>query len=146
MLSVVEHFMKSPLIFAIVALVSVGCSKHSRPESGGDTYILKRIVGTWKVDETSPKGVSALGVNSILKDGTFTSRGTLNRGDFHMDIAFAGTWQINQGILIETITNTSNTNLIHFGLVTRDTILSVDDQRLVYRGKDGRVISRDRIQ
>lgn len=132
-------------MFVAVFCVLTGCSKRAEEKSADDANISNKLVGVWKVDETFTNGVSARGQDSFSKDGTFKSSGVLSRGEHHMDLAFAGVWQINQGILIQTITNSSNTNL-HIGFVTRDTIVKVDDQHFIFRQDDGRVVSRDRVQ
>jgi hypothetical protein len=137
--------MTRELIVTTILLLGAGCSDHSVSKSSNDAGISNRIVGVWKVDEITPKWLTARGLDSFSKDGTFTSKGTLSRGNLHVGLAFSGTWQIGQGVLVQTITNSSNTNL-HIGLVTRTTIVSVDDRHCVFRNDDGKVISRDRLQ
>lgn len=136
--------MTRAVIFAIVVELVAGCSKHGNTKLTGDADISNRMIGTWKVDETNSNGITARGQDSFFQNGTFAAKGAFSRGDRHVHIAFAGTWQINQGVLVETITNSDNANL-HIGLITRDKIVSIDSRRYVFRDDDGKLISRDRI-
>lgn len=131
----------------VIALLVMGYSNDSRAaQRQSDADITQKIVGTWKVNETSLRGTSARGTVTIKKDGTLTSKSSYLRGDFHMDFDFAGKWQVTNGFLSETITASSNTNLCPLGSVALDKILTLDDQHLVYQAENGRIISRLRVQ
>jgi len=131
----------------VIALPVIGYSDEpGAAQVQNDTAITQKIVGTWKVDETTPNGIKALGFVSIKKDGTFTSKGSLTQGDNRIDLDFAGRWQVDGGILTETVTASSHTNLPPIGYVSHDKILKVDDQHLVYQTDKGKVVDRKRVE
>src|SRR5579871_6461675 len=131
------------LLFATFALVTAACSGQSsltNAPSRTDAEITRNLVGSWKVDVTFPSGTTGKGSVSLAKDGTFTSEGTFAQGDGHISIGYAGTWQVENGVLIETVTNSSHSNLPPVGLVTRDRILRVDNRKFVFKTESGEVV------
>jgi hypothetical protein len=132
-------------ISVAIGLLVTGCSERPSSKANTDGEITRRIVGKWKVNEAVSQGLSANGFVSFTGHGTLASKGELTRGRCHMSIEYSGTWVVENGLLIETVTN-GNSNLVHIGLVTRDKILSIDDRRLSYQTEKGRIITRERIR
>jgi hypothetical protein len=62
--------------------------------SGQDADLSKQIIGTWTSDDKQS-------TETYAPDGSFL---TLTRASNHTN-SFAGTWQIKDGIMIETFTN-----------------------------------------
>jgi hypothetical protein len=131
-------------IFALGWLL-MGCSHDNSSEKPlSDSDISERIVGTWKVNETSPNGVSSSGTVSILRDGSVTCAAKYVRGERDLIMNYTASWQVENGFLIETIKTTGNSNLLAIGFVTRDKVLSLDDQKFVFQTESGGKIIRKR--
>jgi len=128
-------------LFAL-SLLLTGCSHKSKPLTDAD--IEEKIVGTWQVDGTSPSGVLANGTVSILGDGSLTCNTKYLRGARALNIEYTGTWRVENGFLVETIKTTSNSNLLAVGFVTRDRILRLDNQKLVFETENGSTVTRNR--
>jgi len=90
-----------------------GCG-HDKPLT--DVDIAEKIVGNWKVNGTSPRGVSSSGVVSILGDGSVTCNAKYVSGDRELLMQYTASWRVENGILIEAIKTTSNSNLLAVGL------------------------------
>jgi len=103
-------------------------------------------VGIWKVNETAPSGVSSSGTVSIFKDGSVACNVKYVRGTRDLVMNYTASWRIENGFLIEAIKTTSNSNLLAVGFVTRDKVLSLDDQKLVFETENGNQIVRERIK
>lgn len=128
-------------------LVRCACGDANNSQAAlSDAGIVEKIVGTWNVSELTPGGVSASGTVSILRDGSFSSKGRFVRGEREISIAYTGTWQVEKGALIETIKTTSNSNLLAVGFVTRDKILRLDGRELVFETEAGKKVTRERAR
>jgi hypothetical protein len=131
-------------LFAL-SLLLTGCSQDGNSKKPlTDAGIAEKIVGTWKVDGASPSGVSASGTVSILGDGSLTCNTKFLRGERELNIEYTGTWRVEKGFLVETIKTTSNSNLLAVGFVTRDKILHLDNQKLVFETENGNTVTRNR--
>ncbi len=131
-------------VFALSFLLS-SCGRgggHEKPLS--DAEISDRIVGIWKLNETAPSGVSSSGTVSIFKNGSLACDVKYVRGERTLSMNYTASWQINNGILIEAIETTSNSNLLAVGFVTRDKVLHLDDQKFVFETETGNKILRER--
>ena|ERR1035438_3305848 len=134
-------------MLSVLSLLLAGCRHGNNSQTAlTDAGIAEKIVGTWQVAELTPRGVSASGTVSILRDGSLSSDGRFVRGERKISIAYTGTWQVEKGVLIETIKTTSNSNLLAVGLVTRDKILRLDDRELVFETETGKRVTRERAQ
>lgn len=138
---------KTAFVIPLLSLLLAGCRDANNSHAAlTDAGIVEKIVGTWNVSELTPSGVSASGTVSILKDGSLSSNGRFVRGEREISIAYTGTWQVQNGALMETIKTTSNSNLLAVGLVTRDKILRLDDRELVFETETGKRVIRKRAQ
>ena len=129
----------------VLNLLLIGCgrvSSQDRPLT--DTVISNKIVGVWKVNETAPSGISATGTVSIFKDGSVTCDVKYVRGTQDLVMNYTASWQVENGVLIEAIKTSSNSNLLAVGFVTRDKVLSLDDQKFVFETEAGHKIVRER--
>ena len=111
-----------------------------------DVEIAEKLVGSWKVNETSAHGVSSSGMVSILGDGSVRCNAKYVRGERELAINYTASWQVENGVLIETIKTTSDSNLLAVGFVTRDKVMSLDDQELIFETEIGNKITRERIK
>jgi hypothetical protein len=110
-----------------------------------DPLIRQKVVGTWIVDMQSPNGTSLKGTVVIGADGQFVSKATIVRDSNRKSLQFAGTWQVQDRFLVETITS-SDSSLAPTGKTTRDRIIRVNDQELVYQTEKGAIETRKRGQ
>jgi hypothetical protein len=108
-----------------------------------DAELREKVAGTWIVDSQSPKGISIKGTVTILADKRFISRATVTIGDQKQEIGYEGRWEVKDGFLIETITK-SNTKMAPVGDTTRDKIIRVNNEELVYQTEQGQTITRKR--
>ena len=127
--------------FVLCLLLLLGCS-HGKSLTDAD--ITDKLVGDWKVDGVLPTGVTASGTVSILRDGSLKCDTKFVRETRTLDMSYTGTWQVDKGLLIETIKTTSNSNLLAVGFVTRDKIIHLDDRKLVFEMESGNIITRER--
>lgn len=127
-------------IFAL-SLLLIGCSQK-QPLT--DAEISNKIVGVWKVNETAPSGVTSSGTVSVFKDGSVTCDVKYVRGTRDLLMSYTASWRVENGFLIEAIKTTSNSNLLAVGFVTRDKVLSLDEQTFVFETETGHKIIRER--
>lgn len=104
----------------------------------GDTEIRQKIVGTWVVDIPPIKGTV-----TIISGGRFVSQAAISLANNTQEIRYEGAWQIDGGILIEEIKK-SDSKLVPVGLVSRDKIIRLNDQELVYLTEKGKTVTRER--
>jgi hypothetical protein len=130
-------------VFALSLLLG-SCSRGGHEKPLSDAEISDRIVGIWKVNETAPSGVSSSGTVSIFRDGSVACDVKYVRGERNLVMNYTASWQVENGILIEAIKTTSNSNLLAVGFVTRDKVLSLDDQKFVFETETGHKILRER--
>jgi hypothetical protein len=103
-----------------------------------DPEFRQQVVGTWIVDMPPIKGTV-----TIIAGGRFFSQGEINLANDTIEIRYEGAWRIDSGILIEEIMK-SNTELLPVGHVTRDKIIRVNDQELVFQTEAGKTVTRKR--
>jgi hypothetical protein len=102
--------MKFTPIIVGLSLLLTACSRQ-------DAKFTKQITGTW-ID-------SKRGTIVYSPDGSFT----ITKGTSTNVYWFTGLWQIQNGILTDTITNASNTNWPWMGQTLRYHIQRLDDHR-----------------
>jgi len=111
--------------FALLTLVIfVGCG-HQNDTS--DTAVRKNLPGTWHSD-VAPQTESKFMVSA---NGDFECKTTF-QGDTNgmQTIELEGTFQVKDGILIETVTKSSQTNA-HVPFVSRARVIQADDHEMV---------------
>jgi len=107
-----------------------------------DSEAAKLLRGSWAVPVEQYGGVIKDGGYTFQANGDFTSFTLLpgHRQDLRVDVE--GRWSIKDGILIETITKSSQPDIVRPGLTTRDTLLSVTEKEYRFREEDGKIRSR----
>jgi hypothetical protein len=113
--------MTRALILFTSSLLLAGCGSRS------DTAIRKNLPGAWHV-VLSPEESGSQSIFSIAPNGDFTSQLIFSNGVHSIDIA--GTLQVQDGYLIETVTNSTQRNA-HLPLVSRAKIVHADDSEMV---------------
>lgn len=128
-------------LFAVFSLLITGLASVLAAEPKNmpsDFEIRQQVVGTWTVDMPPIKGTV-----TIASDGRFISQGTINLANNTLNIRYEGSWRIEDGILIEEITK-SDSELLPVGHITRDKIIHINDNELVYLTESGKTITRER--
>ena len=103
-----------------------------------DAEVPENLPGIWHVDFSSPKDNGYKRTFTIAANGDFVSEGVdsegipLNR--------LSGTFKVEDGFLIQTITNTTQPNM-SVPFVSRARIIHSDDKKLVFRHEGARVDS-----
>jgi len=108
-----------------------------------DDEIRQSVIGSWMVDTRLTNGPSIEGEVVIISDGSFVSKATLIVGEKRQKDGYEGTWQVKNGFLIETITN-SESKFHLVGKITRDIIIHVDKLEMSYQTESGMIITRRR--
>ena len=83
------------------------------------------------------------GTTSFAADGKFTTRGFFTLLNDKGPMNYEGTWQIKDGFLIETVTG-SDSKAVPVGTITRDKVLRLNGDELVYKTERGQVVTRKR--
>ncbi|HEX4341875.1 MAG TPA: lipocalin family protein, partial [Verrucomicrobiae bacterium] len=115
-----RHPMIKKLTLALLglSLSLTGCHRSS------DAAISQKTIGTWEI--TSPSGKI-----TFRKDGSYTSHWIMFRHDTSEELAYEGTWQIENRILINTVTNASGPEPhAPLGSTDRAKVISIDDHQL----------------
>jgi len=139
--------MKKLHIITLLSLLAVNIpsvlAATETQKEPSDAEIRQKVVGTWIVDIHSTNGVSIEGTVTFVSDSEFISKATVTVSDKKQEMKYEGIWQAKDGYLIETITK-SNSKTIPIGKVTRDKIIRVDDQELVFQTEHGKIETRKR--
>src|SRR5262245_21398785 len=110
-MKVINRFTVLMLLLINLSVVKA-IDKLQTPPS--DTEIRQKIVGTWIVDTHSPNGSTIKGTIIFYKDGNIVGEATVVSGDNSKKVKYEGTWQVEGGMLIQTVTK-SNDDKIHVG-------------------------------
>ena len=139
--------MKTLHIFVLLSLLAISIpsvlATTDPQKEASDAEIRQNVVGVWIVDIHSTNGGSIEGTVTIASDSKFVSKATVTVGDKKQEMEYEGTWQAKDGYLIEMITKSSS-KVIPVGKVTRDKIIRVDDQELVFQTESGKMVTRKR--
>jgi len=129
------------LTLALISFILV-CSVQANGKNSTDESFRKKLVGVWLIEHTSPH-FSVNGEVNLLANGSFnTWADFVFKGKGVKPIRYKGVWEVKNGILIETITETNIPGEV--GKVTEDEILRVDDREFEFKHSSGSVIIRKR--
>ena len=107
----------TPIVFAVCLLLT-GCSRH-------DAKLADQVAGTW---------MSAHTVWTLSPDGSFHSLLAGTNDNVIKEAIYDGTWSVQDGFLVTTITKRSShnlTNLASIGQVDHQKIVRLDSTSLV---------------
>ena len=113
-----ERTMKFTPIILALSLLLTACS-------GPDAKLSRQIVGTWTHHDYGGQTEYVYAPN-----GSFSGDTTITETQSRTN-AFAGTWRIQDGVLILTYTNVPEQSLASAGTVLRYKIRQVDDHQLL---------------
>jgi len=112
--------MKYPSVILGLSLLLVGCSRR-------DAQLQKEVVGSWARDSYFQMALSP--------DGSFVSHWTTTNSS----LTYQGTWKIQAGMMISTLTNciaSGTTNFERVGSLDSFTIVRADSTELVYSNQN----------
>lgn len=136
------------LDFMVLMIVVVLCpfiaqSAEPPPKAPSDQEIRAKVVGTWIVDSQLPNGISIKGHVTLASDNTFVSKATLRVGGKEKELEYEGKWEAKDGMLMETVTQSTSDGPA-VGTVTRDRIIRITEEELVYETERGKTVTRKR--
>ena len=122
--------------FTILTLVLLlgACSgkvEFKRPSS--DEEIRQKLPGTYLVKVDYPGGNSR-GTTTFTPQGGLFTKLALTRSNETRNVFYEGYWQVQDGFLFTTVTNTDNTEVrAAVGHTNQLKIVSLDEHELVYQ-------------
>jgi hypothetical protein len=135
------------ILFTASTLIGSVSAREDPPKKQTDEEISKLLVGKWIVDEGDGKTEPKIkGSMNYKKDGTVDAEATIEAGQTTLKITLSGTWKVKDGVLIATVTKTSAPDVIKEGLVSKDTVISIDDKVLKYKEMSGKEKSQKRMK
>jgi len=127
------------VILTAVALL-INTSAHGEadpPKKQTDAEITKLLAGKWSTEEGKGDEPKVKSTVVYRKDATFAVQATIVTKEKTEVIELSGTWKVEDGVILDTIEK-SNTEKYEKGRVTRDTVISIDEQTLRYTTAKGR--------
>ncbi len=132
-----------PACFLVVLLTACVAIEQSQPPrlarqsvgikaSATDNQLRDKIVGTWKYSFSFLTGITIYN-----ESGAFKGMGQLRLPDNEMSIYVKGTWAVQDGKLIETVTESSSPEMLPVGKRTVDEIVSVTANKLTIIAENG---------
>jgi hypothetical protein len=114
--------------FAVVLLVTA-CSRH---EDSADEKIRKNLPGTWVLEARYESGSDIRSTTTVAPDGSYACTLDLpGRTNGPRTISMEGTFRVENGFLIDTITRDSQTNARAVPNTNRSRVVRIDDRELV---------------
>jgi hypothetical protein len=93
------------------------------------------LPGIWHVDKAEPSGGDFHSTIKVASNGSYTCQITSHSpSDGLRKSGLEGTFQVKDGVLIDTMTKNSNTNAV-LPMISRYRILRADDRELVLESK-----------
>ena len=136
-------------IVTAASILLVGCSKQSgssgtsstpakeqpsaESAATSDAEVSKNLPGAWHVVPSSAEQSGNKIIFTIAPNGDFTRHGVSSDG-VHSSLDVAGTLKVQDGYLIETITNSSQRGA-RLPRVTREEIIRANDHEIVFTVK-----------
>jgi hypothetical protein len=95
-----------------------------------DADIRKSLIGVWRVVQSPRQDRSMVSLVTFTPSADFTNQIIFPGAAREIDMS--GTFQVQDGYLIMTITKSSQQTVERLPLITRSKILQVDDSQLVF--------------
>jgi hypothetical protein len=120
----------APYVLASVLLLTA-CRRKEETHLSPDTEMRKKLPGIWVFEPKYASGRNDQRVTTtVAADGSYvTSIALPGRTNGPRTIKLEGTWRIEDGFLIDTITKDSQTNS-SVPRTSRDRIIRIDDREL----------------
>jgi hypothetical protein len=111
-----------------MVLLVTACSRH---EDSADDKIRKKLPGTWVLEARYEGGSDIRSKVTVAPDGSYACTLDLpGRTNGPRTISMEGTFRVEDGFLIDTVTKDSQTNAKWLN-TTRSRIVSIDDREFV---------------
>jgi len=129
---------KSPLIYILPVLVLAACSHSGRAgAANSDVELQQKLVGTWRGDSQLPGGLHVQSETVVDAGGSYVLHLTNALVDGVRTATLAGTLQVRDGLLVDTITNDFGGNTLVPRIASVSRIVRVDEHELTMRGTNG---------
>jgi hypothetical protein len=113
-------------LFAVVLLVTA-CGRH---EDSADDKIRKKLPGIWAFEAKYETGSAVQNIITFAPDGSYTATIDTGRTNGPRVINVEGTFRVENGFLLETVTKNSQTDTLLTN-TSRARIVGIDDRELV---------------
>src|SRR4051812_47602138 len=98
--------MKSTLIYLLPILLLSACNRSDKTAGPtSDAELRQKLIGRWVGDSQLPGGIHVQSETIIDSEGGYVLHLTNTLADGVRTVSLAGTLQVKDGILIDTITN-----------------------------------------
>ncbi|HET7626343.1 MAG TPA: hypothetical protein VFM25_13880 [Verrucomicrobiae bacterium] len=122
----VPALVKFTLLLFVLLLLVTACHRHA---DSADEQIRRQLPGIWTFDARYADGNEALCRVTVAPDGSYSSTITLpHRTNGSRVINMEGAFRVEDGFLIDTVTNDSQTNA---SMTFRSRILRANDHELI---------------
>ena len=123
-----------PFVFATFASIQPASAAVNR----SDAEIRQALLGTWQADLPSRRSFPLKkSFTTYRSNGQFAYMAIVEISGLDGRVELEGTWRVENGDLIERLTQAPHSSLI--GLSERSKILSLEPSQMTLRGKSGRV-------
>ena len=123
---------------AVVFALLTSLSAVTDARSAEDAILQRRMVGVWTGTESRPN-VEVQGTLTLKRNGTFDAMLTVKRpGQVATEVRVSGVWKISLGTLTQTITRSSDEDLLPVGSSTHDKVIGLTSNTLLLGSETGR--------
>ena len=132
--------------FCLLSLALPAISDAQTPRKVSDEELSQRLVGKWQVEYEDPKTKRrAIGWTIYADNGLAASRSITKVGDKEINLVLQAKWKIENGILITTITKSSDPSIVKVATVTKDRLTVLTPKQLQYIDGEGKTIREIRV-
>jgi hypothetical protein len=125
---------KSALIYILPILLLSACNPSDRTEAPtADVELRQKLIGRWRVDSRLPGDIRVQSETVVDPGGGYVLHLTNTLADGVRTATLAGTLQVRNGLLIDTITNDLGGNTLVPRIASVARIIRVDENELVVR-------------
>jgi hypothetical protein len=111
-----------------------------------DAALSAAIVGCWVGKEGPANGTTVLGITCYSQDGKAEMTAEIKGEKIQLLVEVKGTWRISKRKLVMTVTESTLPELFPAGETSAHDIISISAARMVLDAKDGRQLTRDRVE
>jgi hypothetical protein len=116
----------------------------ARPDDGS---IEKLLVGRWTTTLAGGSATEPDGTIRYDKGGAFVAEGKVALGEgTKADVKVEGTWKVDGGSVIHSVTKSSHPGLAPVGGVLKEHVVSIDAKKLRVKRGVGKERERDRVE
>ena len=109
------------------------------PVPAADEKLHQQLIGTWEVNVTADDDLVIRQVWNLDEKGRFQLITVADRGDRRSISFTAGTWELNERVVVFTI-EISDNSALERGHQEKNEVLSISESEVLTRGEDGTII------